>query len=217
VDNEKVLIEAIWKRDVSKVRALLESRADPNALSLPPTGLAKMWFPKVLQFDHETHRSALMFALESDSVELVEILLRYGAQPNLIVDSQWSAVFWAVQHKKHQSLRHLLARGADVNLRNGDGDTPLRYALENEDLETAKLLLDAGADPNIPDDEDETALEEAVDYDQPEIVELLLAHGANPNVQYEEGKSLLQRAEELLAEEDCSIEIVELLKRYSAG
>jgi ankyrin repeat protein len=89
----------------------------------------------------------LMMAAEGDHVEMVKLLLSYGAEPNLISRTSGdSALHKACRAGSSRSVRALLQGGAFVNLqRPTTGETPLHEALKHGFPECAGILIEGGA------------------------------------------------------------------------
>jgi cytohesin len=120
-----------------------------------------------------------------DSVRVVELLVRAGANPNAQDDNGNTPLFEA---NSAEVARALVNAGADPNARNADGQTPLfdRYVAEAKEI-----LLEAGADVSARDKYGRTAL---FYQDRAESIKLLIAAGANVNVQDSEGDTPLENA-----------------------
>jgi hypothetical protein len=88
-----------------------------------------------------------MIAAECGHVEMVKMLLSYGAEPNLISRNSWgSALHHASRTGKLDSIKALLEAGAFVNIqRPTTGETPLHEALKYGFSECADILIEAGA------------------------------------------------------------------------
>jgi len=113
------------------------------------------------------NKSALVAACEKRNVDLVDMLLKNGADPNLTSVSQsgWESKYLplstaAAQGNSDDIIVLLINAGADVNAINSEGKTVLctatetmmnRYRYESSDtlLSTARLLLEHGADLNV--------------------------------------------------------------------
>jgi ankyrin repeat protein len=104
-------------------------------------------------------QTALMWAAAEGHVDVVELLLKAGADFRTpLPDSGFTAVFFAAREGHIEVLRALLKAGADVNEamqpRRPGGKNPAKgtsaliLAIENGHYELALTLLDAGADPN---------------------------------------------------------------------
>ena len=127
-------------------------------------------------------RSPLHGAVYSGNLEVVRILIEYGADINAssmygtpIFDASGGAYL-----KGGSVVRLLLKHGADINARNHDGQTPLHWAvkLNFTKLEAVRLFLENGVDIEAKDNDGKTALQEAAKRGYDEVVELLREHGA---------------------------------------
>ena len=107
--------------------------------------------------------TALVYAVRSNDVESVRILLDAGADVNQVTGYGWSPLLVATQNRYYKLASFLLDRGADPNLANRGGWTPLYLATDNRNIENGDypvrkadmdhlefitLLLDRGADVN---------------------------------------------------------------------
>lgn len=59
----------------------------------------------------------LMFAASQNKIKIVELLLKYGANPNINNYSNRSPLFEAVYHQNYDMVQLLIKNGADINLR----------------------------------------------------------------------------------------------------
>ncbi len=104
---------------------IIEAGADVNAISEEGSG-----------------RTALQFAAGDpmqDFPELVELLLKSGADPNLALNSDQKPLFEAIKRAHAESVRVLLEHGASTSDKNSRGQTPLDHV---------NYLIDRGvADP----------------------------------------------------------------------
>jgi ankyrin repeat protein len=105
----------------------------------------------------------LIYAVRSNDVESVTVLLAAGADVNQVTAYGWSPLLVATQNRYYKLGAFLLDHGADPNLANRGGWTPLYLATDNRNIESGdypvrkgdldhldfiKLLLDKGADVN---------------------------------------------------------------------
>ena len=125
--------------------------------------------------------SALFAAILRKRTDLVEKLLKKGANPN-VIDSQNSIPLAEASYQRLASpkiVKMLLAHGAKVNETEPNGNTPLIYAASNGDipsktrLEIVKMLLNKGADKTIKNKEGEDALFWAMKLKYDKLIELL--------------------------------------------
>jgi ankyrin repeat protein len=158
LDDE--LFFAVQICDIDRVRELLMMGADPNVKQGSLSAL---------------HMVAM--ADESICAGILELLLEYGADPNVRDSVGATPLHDAVLSGKINAVKKLLEHGADVNVRTTgaivvmedyagiftestySGVTPLHLAAYKGYAEIAKILLERGADPNIRDDDDLTPLE----------------------------------------------------------
>ena len=98
-------------------------------------------------------RTALMAACQGNSsVEMMQLLLSYGAKVNLTDNAGKTAFMYAAQYDTYEKVfRELLKAGALVNVKSNDGTTALMLACENNKPEIVSLIIEAGADVNAKD------------------------------------------------------------------
>lgn len=154
-------------------------------------------------------RCALHAAVLRGHVEVVDALLKRGADPN-VADGRGVTALHSVfgpAERFHETLLGLLLEGgADVNAitdatQHDEGGSPLlelvRGAVRHEYggfqeeealLDAAQALLERGADPNARSHgTGDTALHWVAEADHMALAEILLAHGADPNQENEHG------------------------------
>ena len=109
---------------------------------------------KYVDVDAATHMgtTALIRAASSGHIELVQMLLKKGADPT---KSNWygSALHCAAEAGRSQVVKILADTGMDVDLRDNFGRTSLHCAAAEGHLSTIEALLDKGADLNARDEE----------------------------------------------------------------
>ncbi len=117
---------------------------------------------------------------ELEQAEILDTLLRYGANPN-VVDKQGNPpLFYALQATNGQhemELGRLLAGGASPDIQNEEGITPLMLACKlKASNEVILSLLNAGANPKIRDRKGMAA----IDYTTQETVRNILLAAGSP-------------------------------------
>ena len=211
---DEKLLDAVNEDNFEEVVKLITEGASVNAVN-------------------ENGWSALTYAVNGGSKELVELLIAHGADINtdcnfttavknkemlaillnnkLDVDKiaeSAEALSAAVDCSNKEAVELLINHGANVKT------TAL---LNCHTIEIAKLLIDHGADVNITNENGKTALmvavrRAAVDSESKELVELLIAHGANINAADESGYTALMFA----AEHNIGKEIAKFLVERGA-
>jgi ankyrin repeat protein len=120
--------------------------------------------------------SVLQVAVMNGHADVVALLLKRGANINIVDKWGDTPLNTALLHNKKNVIGLLITSGADVRHAGTWGHTPLHQAAINGDAETTKLLLDRGADPNTLDDDGDTPLDTASNA---AVADYLLAHRAH--------------------------------------
>ena len=126
------------------------------------------------------------------NLEVVRLLLKYGANPNHRMFKRRESVFESSIYKGRIELVKLfLASGAEVNSPPGSFTSPLYEAAKSGDVEIVSELIKHGADVNFQDEEWRTPLIEASDRGHLDVVKLLLKCAADPNARTKRGDTAL--------------------------
>jgi len=160
------LIVAIEKQNISEIKKLINEGADVN-----------------YQQDVEGKKQTpLICASDGGTPEIVDILLKAGADPNKTGPVRRDTpLMYAAYNKTHaiEIAELLLQAGASPNQTGSEGLTALIWAVNEGRTELVERLLKAGADVNSRGIF--TALHAAVQFSTKEMVTLLLKNGANLN------------------------------------
>ena len=105
----------------------------------------------------------LVYAVRSNDLESVKVLLAAGADINQVTGYGWSPLLVATQNRYYKLGAYLLDHGADVNLANKGDWTPLYLATDNRNIESGDYPVRKG------------------DMDHLDYIKLLLEKGANVN------------------------------------
>ena len=182
--------------------------SDPGHLSVDITSLLNN--PNAL--DDETGYPQLILASETGMYQMVEILLKKGADPNIRNENGETALIQASENGHYKVVKILLKKGADPNIREEDGWTALLFASLNGHYPVVKILHQNGADPNIHDNNGWTALINAAQNGHQQVVELLLEKPVDPNVQNSKnGRTAL-----IQASSNGHYQVVEILLKKGA-
>lgn len=160
-------------------------------------------------YDNET---ALLYAVkqlkDTDNIKYVELLLKYGADPNITSDKNGDTpLIYAIKNNNYELSELLLKYDANPNqyFRYTEYNSPLYYAVKNNNPDLMKLLFDNHANDlmyiyiemdnynifknllgkktiNIKNSNGETLLYFATSRNKINFVELLLENGADPNI-----------------------------------
>ncbi|CAB0043268.1 unnamed protein product, partial [Trichogramma brassicae] len=113
----------------------------------------------------ETGDSPLHLAARYDHKEVMECLLRSGANPNLANRDKWTPLHTISRYGRYVDTAKRLFEISDevnrpvqINARDEFGQTPLYLAVENASQEMFAVLLRRGANPNLANELGHTPL-----------------------------------------------------------
>ncbi|MDB6096725.1 MAG: ankyrin repeat and protein 1 isoform [Francisellaceae bacterium] len=205
------LMIAIEKRNKEIVELLVQKGAEVNhiynnrfylredRLSIYSSEFVS--FPLGSTINSPTKREKVYYDLESATPlmlachlpEIVDILLKNGADCNLSNLEGITALFQAACQGHYESAKLLLNKGANINQLDpsSGGITPLMAATQYNQTQLVKLFLERQADLNLKDSGGFTALMIAICYGNKESAILLLNANADVTLLDEEGDSAL--------------------------
>jgi len=168
----------------------------------------------------EEKRTPLMkTVIESESIDVITLLLDSGADINSVDSIGMTALHHASHMCKTPAVKLLLSRGADFEIQDVFGWTPLARAVflpartDERNFEVVRLLLYAGANVNVWDKKGDSLLMNAVfKYDNPDAVKALIEHGAEIDATNSNGMTPLM----LTARNNQNPEIVRTLLNAGA-
>lgn len=213
-DGTSPLVLAIENGHFELAAYLLSLGVDPNDLR---SGFAPLhvlsWVRKSVKGDGDDGLPTPQGSGKMTSLQLVEVLVDHGADPNLRltrgrggvarVDRKGATPYLlAAETADLPFLKKLEEVGADPTLANQRGTTPLLAAAgmgvtapgeEAADLRSAlavvRYLVDHGADLNVRDKRGETVMHAAAYKSAPEMMELLDELGAEIEVWHQKNQS----------------------------
>ncbi|XP_051579430.1 kinase D-interacting substrate of 220 kDa-like isoform X2 [Myxocyprinus asiaticus] len=127
-------------------------------------------------------QTPLMVASEQGSLEIVQELIKRGANVNLDDIDCWTALISAAKEGHAGVVKELLENNANVEHRDMGGWSALMWAAYKGRVEVTRLLLQKGANPNITGQQYSVyPIIWAAGRGHAEIVQLLIQHGAKVN------------------------------------
>ncbi|CAB0031195.1 unnamed protein product [Trichogramma brassicae] len=113
----------------------------------------------------ESNSSPLQSALAFEHAEVIELLLRNGADPNFAEEDGSTILHTICYEKNNVELAKMVFehcqveyKPVQVDTQDSDGYTPMRHAVDRGNQSMIELLLRNGVDPNLPDDDGFTPL-----------------------------------------------------------
>ena len=102
--------------------------------------LVKAGAPINARSRNDLQAAPIQSAAAARHTKVVELLLKYKADPNVREQGGYTPLHAAAQNGDKATIRALLYGGADLTLKSDDGKVPLDLALEAGHTEAAKLL-----------------------------------------------------------------------------
>ena len=140
----------------------------------------------------------LAIAARHGHTNVAELLLRHGADPNLIDrKTGLTPLKLAASWGRKEAVQLLIKHGADANFQGpmnnqwNKGWSPLHHAASGEHTEVVNVLLDMDANPNLPNAIGNTALHIAAEKGRLEFFKILLQSGGNPTLKNDKGQIAL--------------------------
>ncbi|MBI3724804.1 ankyrin repeat domain-containing protein [bacterium] len=147
--DEVLLVEAVEKRDLERVRELLDAGMTPDVRD-------------------KDGQSVLHRSIRRSEPEVFWLLLERGAKPDAEDLVRLVVVYWK------EAIPALLSRGLHVDARDHRGETALMVAAMKGYVDIAELLLSKGADRSLTDARGDDAVEFAkMRRDNDEMIRLL--------------------------------------------
>lgn len=135
------------------------------------------------------HQSALFVAAEFGRVDVVKVLLKYGANVDVVEkDVNVTALNKAAEQGQSEVMILLIESGALINRE--ECITPLIDASFFGRISCVELLLEHGIDVDTKDGRGSTALLYATQRSHVDVINLLLKYGADPSVVNQDGETI---------------------------
>ena len=211
-EADGALLEAAYAGNLEGVTAALAQGARTNATDsrgwTPLIYAAKLGHARTALYliDHgadvnrrtftEIGSTTLGFATEGNHIEVVEAMLKHGANVNGRGKNGLTALCFAEGQGQLEMAQFLLSKGAEVNVlgpkdENGASRSPLMCAACTGQIPLMELLLASGAKIELTNEVGNTALMVVAKHDQPAALAWLLQHQANVNARGPRGHTAL--------------------------
>jgi serine/threonine-protein phosphatase 6 regulatory ankyrin repeat subunit B len=163
---------------------------------------------------NNNNETPLFSAAYSYRSESVEILLKYGADPNIgaLFDARLiNPIDMACDRGDLDTVKTLVNYKAEFDTPRENSLSPMGTAAQRGFYQIVEFLLQQGAKPDTPHVDGETALIQASQYGHTNVVKLLLDASADHSIQQEKGHTALH-----IASKYNKLEVVKLLLEKGA-
>ncbi|EDQ86259.1 uncharacterized protein MONBRDRAFT_11038 [Monosiga brevicollis MX1] len=168
---------------VKVVGMLMKHDADANAEDNVSTVPAPFSPPFMIHlYNMMDNKTPLHYACDSGHDNVVEMLLKHGADANAKDKDNKTPLYYACRNCHDNVVGMLLKHGADANAKDNDNKTRLHYACDSGHDNLVEMLLKHGADANAKDKDGKAPLHYACGHGYVKVVEILLEHGADAKV-----------------------------------
>lgn len=159
------LVAACRNRNVPRIHELISQGASPDEVAADGT------FP-------------LIAAIQTGQFTIVDALLQYGAQVNIVqkgVEGRTTPLVAAIDTGSVVLVKQLIQRGAEVVSKSSTSTPPLFRAIQADNADILSAMLEAGADSEIhtPGPDMATPLMAALEKSSVSVVRVLLDFGAD--------------------------------------
>ncbi|CDK30209.1 Ankyrin repeats containing protein [Candidatus Babela massiliensis] len=181
-----------------KVAKLIIAKANPNLRMI---------------VNQEIITPLILIAKTNKFMNLINLLIDYGADINFVNNLKYSALKYAIQFGNEYIARIFVLRGAKFNniYFNQQKDSPLIYSIKINAKDLVHLFIEHNIDIDYQNSYGWTALMHAVYYNNIELAYLLIKHKADINIQDKEGDSAI-----FWALRNINIEMLKILIKHNA-
>lgn len=108
--------------------------------------------PLALEIPNKSGQTPLGIATVKNDINLVNVLLAYGADVDSIEVGSWRTPLMTASYKGHSELVEILReKGSSWEIKDRSGLTALHYAVDNSHLEVVQKAIEEGADIKAKD------------------------------------------------------------------
>ncbi|KAJ8285347.1 hypothetical protein GJAV_G00025790 [Gymnothorax javanicus] len=136
----------------------------------------------------------LLIAAGCGNVQIIEVLMRKGAEIQAHDKSGANAIYYAARHGHVGTLKFLHEKECPLDIQDKSGETALHVAARYGNVDVVQYLCSVHADPDVADREQETPLHCAAWHGYSTVARALCEAGCSVNVKNREGESPLLTA-----------------------
>ncbi|XP_055017904.1 death-associated protein kinase 1 [Boleophthalmus pectinirostris] len=154
----------------------------------------------------------LLIAAGGGNIQIIEVLMRKGAEIKAHDKSGANAIYYAARHGHVDTLRFLHEKKCPLNVQDKSGETALHVAARYGNVDVVSYLCSIKANPDLCDREQETPLHCAAWHGYSAVARSLCKAGCHVDAKNREGETAL-----LTASARGFVDIVECLIEHGAN
>ena len=159
---DSVFLSAVKKSNYDKVMNMIEEGLSSNVKKISINAL-----------DSEK-MVPLAYALKNDDLKMFKLLLKNGADPNVMILNKTSLLTYYVTNMKSRLIVEIIDSGCNINSQDKLGRTALMMAIQSTNFEAVKTLSKIKIDDELTDFSGKTILDYAKTQEIRECLILLM-------------------------------------------
>ncbi|KAK2845560.1 hypothetical protein Q7C36_010414 [Tachysurus vachellii] len=136
----------------------------------------------------------LLIAAGCGNIQIIDVLMRKGAEIQVLDKSGANAIYYAARHGHVGTLKFLHEKKCPLDMQDKSGETALHVAARYGNVDVVQYLCSIHANPDLTDREQETPLHCAAWHGYSAVARTLCQVGCNVNARNREGESPLLTA-----------------------
>uniref|UniRef100_A0AAR2KBH9 non-specific serine/threonine protein kinase n=1 Tax=Pygocentrus nattereri TaxID=42514 RepID=A0AAR2KBH9_PYGNA len=136
----------------------------------------------------------LLIAAGCGNVQIIDVLMRKGAEIQALDKSGANAIYYASRHGHVETLKFLHEKKCPLDTQDKSGETALHVAARYGNVDVVQYLCSIHANPDLTDREHETPLHCAAWHGYSAVARALCEAGCDVNARNREGESSLLTA-----------------------
>ncbi|XP_072520452.1 death-associated protein kinase 1 isoform X2 [Salminus brasiliensis] len=136
----------------------------------------------------------LLIAAGCGNVQIIDVLMRKGAEIQALDKSGANAIYYASRHGHVETLKYLHEKKCPLDIQDKSGETALHVAARYGNVDVVQYLCSIHANPDLTDREQETPLHCAAWHGYSAVARALCEVGCDVNARNREGESSLLTA-----------------------
>ena len=158
---DSVFLSAVKKSNYDKVMNMIEEGLSSNVKKISINAL-----------DSEK-MAPLAYALKNDDLKMFKLLLKNGADPNVMILNKTSLLTYYVTNMKSRLIVEIIDSGCNINSQDKLGRTALMMAIQSTNFEAVKTLSKINIDDELTDFSGKTILDYAKNSRDERMLDLI--------------------------------------------